>query len=335
MVNCYKYFLLSFLFIFGGLSTQASAQNLLDNFDEEESTNLSTPGENAPQLYTETIKNISPSKKIFILTNNNHAFSKGDFISILLTNKLVTRALVAKTTDENMSGIKILKIYDTDLWNQLKVGKDVLVLKGDDSYYANLGKTPTKAPPTKINDEEDLFNESTFNDDDAGFDENSKRLIKPDNLVSAMIGMLPSIDNEGNSTRYTHFQAAWGYQVADNVWAELTGGMNRIVDYPVSGLNTELYSITAKLKLTFAAPFDSYLLPYAGYKIVLANSKDAGVDDGSTSQEDLDLESQAVEDLKENTFIFGATILKRIVPGWFIRADLGSDIIAGGLTIEF
>lgn len=327
-----------FLFTLNINISNVYAQNILEDFEEESPTSLGSVA-NAPQLYNETVRVISPSKKIFILTNDNRSYSKGDFISLLLGNKLVCRALVAKTTDENVGGIKIVKIYDVNLWNQIVVGKEVLVLKGDDSFYANLGKNPVQeAPKTKVNDEEDLFNSTTFNDDEGDFDDNSKRLIKPDNLVYAGIGMIQGKDVDGETTRYTHFNAAWGYQVADNIWAELGAGMNQITDFPATGLDTRLISFSGKLKLTFSAPFDSYFMPYVGYQIVQPNSPSAGVaTPGSTSptQEELDKELQLVEDMKKSTVIFGATILKRIVPGWFIRADLGNDIVSAGLSLEF
>lgn len=317
------------------LISDTYAQNILDDFEDEESITLGN-SENAPQLYSETIKVISPSRKIFILTNNNNSFSKGDFISILLGNKLVCRALVAKTTDENLSGIKIVKIYDTSLWEQLIVGKEVLILRGDDSFYTNAGKVKEQKPTSKVNDEDDLFNMSTFNDDEGNFEDNSKRLIRPDNLLSAGIGMIGGKNIDGESTRYTHFNASWAYQVADNFWAEINGGVNQIVDFPATSLDTRLISISAKMKLTFQLPFYSYLLPYVGYQVIMPSSKDAGVDaSGETSQEELDRELQLVDDLRKNTVIFGVTVLKRIVPGWFIRADLGNDILSAGLTLEF
>ncbi len=91
-----------------------------------------------------------------------------------------------------------------------------------------------------------------------------------------------------------------------------------------------------KLKYTFNAPFYSYIMPYVGYQVIQVDSPGAGVDDGTgIPQETLDNEILAVDDLKKSTVIFGVTVLKRIVPGWFIRADLGSDILNGGLTLEF
>ncbi len=315
------------------------AQNVLDDIEEEDRLETGS-SEVAPNLVTETIKVIAPSKKIFILTNENKSFSKGDFISLLLANKLVCRALVAKTTDDGLSGIKIVKIYNLSLWKQLKVGKEVLVLKGDDSYYSNLEKAPKEKeddkPTGKIQDEDDLFNSSTLNDDDLSLEESNKRLIKTDNLISAGLGLISGKDENGASTRYSHLNASWGYQISDNIWAELGVGTNTVKDYPSTGLDTRLLNYMTKLKYTFNAPFYSYIMPYVGYQVIQVDSPGAGVDDGTgIPQETLDNEILAVDDLKKSTVIFGVTVLKRIVPGWFIRADLGSDILNGGLTLEF
>lgn len=315
------------------------AQNVLDDIEEEDRIETGST-EVAPNLVAETIRVISPSKKIFILTNENKTFSKGDFISLLLGNKLVCRALVAKTTDDQLSGIKIVKIYNVSLWKQMAVGKEVLVLKGDDSYYSNLEKAP-KTPEedakstTKVQDEDDLFNSTTLNDDDLSLEETSKRLIKTDNLISAGIGMIAAKDVDGSSRRYTHMNGSWGYQLSDNIWGELGVGTNTITDYPAASIDTRMVNFTGKLKYTFNAPFYSYIMPYVGYQVINVNSPGAGVEDGETSPEDLEKEVQLVDDLKKSTVIFGVTVLKRIVPGWFIRADLGTDILSGGLTLEF
>lgn len=320
------------------------AQNALDDIEEEDRADTALSAEQAPNLVSETIKVISPSKKIFILTNQNQSFSKGDFISILLANKLVCRALVAKTTTEQLSGIKIVKIYNLALWKQLNVGKEVLVLKGDDSYYSNREKNPeTEAKDTKNNSklqtDEDLFNSTSLDgaDDDLSMDENSKRLIKPDNLLSLNVGLIQAKDVDGASKRFTQINGAWGYQLNDNIWAEAGVGTNTIRDYPFTGLDTRLINLTVRAKYTISAPFYSYLQPYVGYQTILASSPSAGQDpgDGTRTAAELEEETNLLNDLKKSSVIFGVTILKRIVPGWFIRADLGSDIINGGLTIEF
>ena len=315
------------------------AQNVLDDIEEEDRIETGST-ENAPNLVAETVRVISPSKKIFILTNENKTFSKGDFISLLLGNKLVCRALVAKTTDESLSGIKIVKIYNVSLWKQMAVGKEVLVLKGDDSYYSNLERAP-KTPAenaksnSKVQDEDDLFNSTTLNDDDLSLEETSKRLIKTDNLISAGVGMISGKDVDGATKRYTHMNGSWGYQISDNVWAELGVGTNTITDYPATGIDTRMVNFTGKFKYTFNAPFYSYVMPYVGYQILNVNSPGAGVEANGETDEELQREIELVDDLKKSTVIFGVTVLKRIVPGWFIRADLGTDILNAGLTLEF
>lgn len=320
------------------------AQNVLDDIEEEDRIDSPASSDQAPSLVSETIKTISPSKKIFIITNENQTFSKGDFISLLLANKLVCRALVAKTTPEKLSGIKIVKIYNLNLWKQLSLGKEVLVLKGDDSYYTNKEKAPekdktakSKKDDSKLQSDEDLFNSTSLsgNEDDLSLDENSKRLIKPDNLVSLNIGLIQEKDVDGAKKNYTQINGAWAYQLTDNIWAEAGVGTNTIRDYPSTGLDTRLINIEAKAKYTFAAPFYSYIQPYVGYQAISASSPGAGVADGTLTPDQLAKELQLVQDLKKSGIIFGVTILKRIVPGWFIRADFGTDIINGGLSIEF
>lgn len=319
--------------------SSAYAQNVLDDIEEEDRLETGS-SEVAPNLVAETIKVIAPSKKIFILTNDNKSFSKGDFISLLLGNKLVCRALVAKTNDDLLSGIKIVKIYNVNLWKQLKTEKEVLVLKGDDSYYSNLEKTPKTPEETrknlKVQDEDDLFNSTTLNDDDLSLEESSKRLIKTDNLISAGVGLLDGKGIDGTTKKFTQVNGSWGYQIADNFWAELGFGMSQVNDYPSTGLDTTLTNITTKVKYTFEAPFYSYIMPYVGYQILNAKSAGAGVESEEvTDPDELDAELKRVEDLRKSTVIFGATVLKRIVPGWFIRADLGTDLIYGGLALEF
>lgn len=331
-----------FCLLFFLMGKPVCAQNVLDDFEEEERT--SDLGGHAPNLATETIKTISSSKKIFIITNEGQTFTGGDFISLLTANKLVCRALVAKTTNEKLSGIKIVKVYNLALWKQLREGKEILVLKGDDSYYTNKEKAPEKNNNTnkkdesKIQSDEDLFNSTSLsgNEDDLSMDENNKRLIRPDNLVSANIGLIDGQDVDGAKKKYTQMNGAWTYQVADNFWSEIGLGTNTIRDYPSSGLDTRMVNIEFKAKYTFSAPFYSYIQPYVGYQTILATSPGAGEDPGDgTTAEQLEQETQLVDDLKKSSIIFGATILKRIVPGWFLRVDLGTDIINGGLTIEF
>lgn len=325
-------------------STPVNAQNVLDDIEEEEIDPVSSEG--APGLVSETIKVISPSKKIFILTNENKSFSKGDFISLLLANKLVCRALVAKTNADQLSGIKIVKIYNLNLWKQLGQGKEVLVLKGDDSYYTTKEKNPAGnedniKDTTKLRDEEDLYNSTSLDDDDLSLEENSKRLIRTDNLISAGVGMISGKDVDGSKKNYQQLNGSWAYQLTDNIWGELGVGMNTITDFPATGLDARLINFTTKIKYTFNAPFYSYIMPYVGYQVITVDAPGAG--DPSVLQGETQAQAAArsedelvlIDQTKKSTIIFGVGVLKRIVPGWFIRADLGTDIISGGLTLEF
>ena len=327
---------------------KAIAQAVLD--DLEEDTKLeSTSAEKLPELTTEKIKIISPSKKIFILTNEKQSFSNGDYITLLLANKLVCRALVAKTSSNNLSGIKIIRIYNSNLWKQLNVGKEVLILKGDDSYFVNKEKEPEKTANTetpgpkkkgdaKISSEEDLFNSTKLEgEDDLSLEESSNRHIRPDNLLYFSVGAIEGYDVDGATKRFTSIGGTWGYQLSDNFWAEGLAGTTTVTDYPATGLDTQLINLEFRLKYTVAAPLYSYLQPYLGYQSLMAKSPGAGVDpgDGSRTQAQLNEEIAMVEKQKKSTVVFGVTILKRIVPGWFARADVGSDIISGGLALEF
>ena len=154
-------------------------------------------------------------------------------------------------------------------------------------------------------------------------------------MISAGIGTIAGVDVDGSTMRYTHLNASWGYQLSDNIWAELGAGTNIVTSYPSTDIDTRMTNITGKMKYTFSAPFYSYVMPYVGYQVISVDSPGAGVDNGEDSAEQLERELQLIDDLKKSSIIFGVTVLKRIVPGWFVRVDLGTDILNAGLTLEF
>jgi hypothetical protein len=333
----------------GQFSSDIYAQNLLDdNLDEDKLIDSpDVPVEKAPGLVNETIKNISSSQKIFVISNENQAFDKGDFISLLLQNKLVARALVAKSTDAKLSGIKIVKVYSLDLWKQLDKGKEVQILRGDDSYFSpqKLAEKDAKEkakkksdPKGKLKTEDDLYNTTTYNEgDDNTLEESSQRHIKTDNLLSLNVGMIDGVSDTGSNTRYAHLNGSWSYQLIDNTWVEFTLGSNTIKDFPAVGVDTRMIAYSARLKYTISAPFYSYIQPYLGYQVIVAQSPGAqnmAVPTLSTGGQTV-TELQLVDQLKKSRVIAGATILRRIVPGWFARIDLGTDLINGGLLLEF
>jgi hypothetical protein len=98
-----------------------------------------------------------------------------------------------------------------------------------------------------------------------------------------------------------------------------------------------LSNFTIKGKFAFSGPVYSYFMPYVGYQMVRASSPGAGNAGGDSglSPTQLQEEIDNVRALEKDRFIFGITGLKRLVPGWFLRADLGLDIIGVGFGLEF
>ena len=323
--------LVYFFFFYLCLLSSTSAQNVLDELGD------SSPSAQAPDLAVEKVEKISQSKRIFIITNSNSSFDEGDFVSLLLDAKLAARALVAKTTDAGVAGIKITKIYSLALWKRLREKTEVQILRGDDSYYKLRKEQAEKSEEDEglIKSEEDLFNETSLLEDDLTLDEKGNRIIKQDNIVSATMASVEGIDNDGSSQRYTQFNVHWAYQLEDNIFAEFSYGQNIIDDFPNPGLQTKLTNITLRAKYTISAPFFSYIQPYVGYQILGASSPGAGEEDPDNPGIDLEAELNRLEDLKKSSVVFGITVLKRLVPGWFIRGDLGSDILGAGFGLEF
>lgn len=321
----------------------ALGQNAVEDLSAN-STNEAA--QTSSDLFTETILNISPTKRIFILTNKSGQLSKGDFVSMLIDGGLAARAVVAKNTEEQQAGIKILKIYSLKNWNRLRDNIDVQIIRGDDSYYQKAKEKPVdkkaeeeKKEKSLIGGEEDLYNETSLNDG-LELDENSKRAIKTDNVFGISYGQLDGVDATSATAYYPHFMGHWAYQFMDNVWFEAVYGQSTISDFPDAGLDTKVANYTGRIKYTFSAPFYSYILPYVGYQYMSATSPGAGQIDPnvtvtSQTQKDADAELTLVNKMQRRQIVVGATILKRLVPGWFLTLNLGTDMLHAGFALEF
>ncbi len=318
------------------VSNISYGQSLFDTFGGQTTTRSGSPSDfTSSQLVTERIHRISESRRIFILTNSNQGFSRGDYISLVLDNDLAVRALVAETTDDNLAGIKILQIYSLTLWNRLREGRQVQVIRGDDTAFRLARQDQQSEDRGIIQDERDLFDEMTFLENDLIFGEDGNREINQDNIVSVYLGLIEGIDNDGTTRRYNQLNGSWSYQFQDNIWVEAAYGRTVINDFPNPQLDTTFTNMTLKVKYTVSAPFHSYVKPYIGYQILDATAPGAGEPDGTLTPEELDAELRRLENLKKSELIFGVTGLKRLVPGWFIRGDFGSDAISIGLALEF
>ena len=86
------------------------------------------------------------------------------------------------------------------------------------------------------------------------------------------------------------------------------------------------------MKYTVKLPLYTYALPYLGYQNVSVNCPGCGnTDIAAQNKKELDL----VADTKKSQIIYGVSFLHRLVPGWFVKADLGIDMYNLGFAIEF
>lgn len=325
-----KYFSAVFIYVLFLLASPVMAQSLVED------ANLTTATQGGENVFVETIKIISGSKKIFIITNNNQQLGPGDFISFALDNNLAARAVVAKT-HQGQVGVKILKIYSLTQWGRLRRDQEVQIVKGDDSLFSKkvVEEKVDETKTGKIKSEDDLYTGDVVVDDDVGiFDENKNRHIKPDNVV-ALTGAFyqaAEVESRGGTVRTNEFGLSWAYQFADNYFIEGLYGRAMLDNYPGDGAQTLVNHLTARLKYNIKGPLYTFFMPYVGFHTYTVSSPKAGETGVQTTDEE---ELQAIDDLKKSGPVFGVTVLRRLVPGWFIKGDVGSDIINLGFAIEF
>ncbi len=327
MLNKFKLSLI-FLLI---CAAQAGAQDLMSDV----STNLTL--ENEQSKFSEKITTISRSGKIFILTNSNQIMGKGDFITVLLKDGgPVARAVVAKT-HQGRTGIKVLKVYSLSRWNQIRKDMDVDIIRGDDAFLFRKveEKKEEVVEEEKIESEEDLFNEKEIVEEDLSDFYKDNRLIKPDNLVTVGWNNFVFTDLVDNSEiSANQWNIAWAYQFSDNYWVEGLFGNATVDSYPAQGSSTSITNLTVRLKYTFKLPLYSYLKPYIGFQTYSVSSPDAGIvvsGDTDTAEK----ETETIDSLEESGVVLGATFYRRLVPGWFLKLNLGTDIVNLGIGIEF
>jgi hypothetical protein len=189
-------------------------------------------------------------------------------------------------------------------------------------------ETTEKAPTIKS--EEDLFNDSVL-DESGELDDNTKRHIKPDNLISVAMGFVDEADLEGGGKRATQFSGAWAYQFSDNWFGEFVYAQSTFSDFPSKGVVTQVNNVVGRIKFNFKAPLYSFIMPYIGFQQQTA-ARDSKIEGNPADEQ---REQDRVDELKKIGPVFGVTLLRRLVPGWFVKADLGSEILNVGVAIEF
>lgn len=316
--------LFKLIFIYTFAISSVLSQDLLEDLSGQGSIGDSS------QIFTERVITIGRSQKIFILTNTNSMLNKGDFITLIINDRdAAARAVVAKNHD-SLVGIKILKIYSLSNWSKIYKGMDIKILKGDDSilFVKEKTKEEKEEVTSKIDGEEDLYAEelaleSSF-EGDFGKD---KRLIKPDNIMNGAYGFVTiTDDSSGDDGIGGHeLSGGWAYQFKDNIWIEGLFSALTLNDYPADTKQTVVSKLTFRLKYTLKLPFYSFAMPYIGYQHKIVKSPDATI-----GQETTDTEALALGQIAA-----GVTLLRRLVPGWFLKIDLGTDLINVGAAIEF
>jgi hypothetical protein len=305
-----------------------NAQNVMNEVDSSsEGTNI--PTNYSSDIVTEKIHRISNSKRIFVITNTNNYIARGDYVTFLLNGKAVARGLTAKT-DESFGAIKMLKIYSLTRWNRLQENLEVQIIKGDDSYLRNKNTDSSEKQQSRITNEDDLYNDTMLESDSVS-NESNKKVIKNDNLLTFGYASVNGVDNNGDVASYGLLSGAWAYQLHENVFAEIGLGQTIINDFPSAGLDSKLMNLLVKIKYSFNTPLFTVTMPYAGYQSLTASySADSSADAAILAEE-----QELISKLEKSGIVFGVTILRKLVPGWYIRGDLGTDQIAAGLSLEF
>ncbi len=314
-----------FYFVLLTSSPSLFSQSLVDEL--ETTTPTAQRGLN-DNTFTEEIVVVSKSKRIFILTNKNQSLEPGDFVTMLVGDRKIVRGLIAKSR-EGKSAFKVLKSYNDRAKSRLKRGMSVQLFRGDESLLTENEETK---PELRINNEADLFSDNVLFEEEAPKKKTSS--IKNNNLIQSSIGLIQGIDNNGDAAFYNHFALSWSYRLKEFVWFESIFGYSTAKRFPSPDISTDLFNLTVRAKYTYELPFFSYLQPYAGLQIVIANSPEAGsgpLVSAAQANRELDL----VDDIGKIAPALGVTYLKRLVPSWFVTVNMGLDLISVGLAIEY
>jgi hypothetical protein len=217
----------------------------------------------------------------------------------------------------------------------------VQIVRGDDSWLFKPKSeqiAETNIDEQGIEGEEDLYkvNEAALLNEDIGFDDRNKRHIKPDNIVGGAYGTYQFVDNVSNQVIPAHqLFGSWAYQIDDNIWLEGAYGYNLISGFPDEGSQALVNNLMIRAKYTVKAPLYSFLQPYVGYQQYSVSCPTCGKATGITATR-RSAELKNVADIEgQSGLVFGVTVLRRLVPGWFLKLDVGTDAINVGFAIEF
>ncbi len=304
------------------LSVTIFAQSPISDFSN--STNF--------DLAKEKVLRLSGTKRIIVISNNQDSFAKGDYITIMVNKVPMVRGVVPKQED-SQAAIKVTKIYNEELYNGIFINQDIEVLRGDDSNYGK--NNNQESSEFKITDSESLYDDTTLLEEDLyGDEEKQTGVIKNDNIASVGIALVDGFNSAGKEDTNTQYNAAWSFQVEKNIWIEGFIGRHLIKAFPSEDIDTAVNQYIFRAKYAFDGPLYTVFMPYIGYKFATASSPGAG-DVTSVGQTQAQRELDLIASVEENEPVFGVTAFKRLVPGWFVRVDVGTDIMGASLALEF
>jgi hypothetical protein len=172
-------------------------------------------------------------------------------------------------------------------------------------------------------------------DDLSMMDENKNRHIKPDNIVALSASYFDANEtaSRGGTVRAPFFGGSWAFQVTDNYFFEGVYGRALLNNYPGPDAQTLVNQFVGRIKYNIKGPLYTFFMPYVGFQSYSISSPDAG----QFTQTPVEAEEEltAIEELKKSGPVFGVTVLRRLVPGWFVKADIGTDVMNLGFAIEF
>lgn len=313
----------------------------------------------------EYVVRVSPSKEdILIITNNNQRMALGDFITFAQDGKYLARAVVALENNPSkrerkkiqkitqvkktnfLLGVKVLKWYSRRAKNHLTPGRLVDIIIGPlaenplpSANERSRGKKRddvSSFSQEKIQELEDLFRQG---DRQNNFElrEGRKRAIHANNLMGINFDFYRGIDRHDDNKYHMQFSLNYSYQVIDNLWLGTRVGFSPLKNFPNDGLNTQLYTVSLRVKYAFKIPLNFCIMPYIGILYSYGISKDAGEQDANNSiaQNILDQEKNLLEKTRRFEPDLGVDIYKRMLPGWFLNFTLGWKALGAGVRVEF
>jgi len=293
-------------------------------------------------LFTENVITVGATRRIFIITNENKKVIPGDYITFVsMDGKMLARGIVVKLRDDKF-GMRVKKIYDPTEWNKINEDDDIQILKGDDSLYTKMQKESIQTeeelkatPDDQLNSDFQLLSGS--NDLDLGnqtqYEKNrTLGVIDSPNILTAGIGRIRAIGTDLTDKNYLNYQFSYMYQIAKNIWPELSYSYSILKKFPAVDIDTGLHTLALKIRVAFDLGFYTYLLPYAGIKKGFADSPGAGDNpDAIAANNELAL----LDDAERMEAVYGVSLFKRLVPSWIFRLDVGNETLGVGIGIEY